>query len=162
MTAASRSLATALWGARFASGLLRGSYTTNRDTTKRSGSSASVRRTEILSREPAGRNRPQNARRDDQGALGLRAGAPAAQGSARARPLRGPLVARPSSPRLDDDDRLRLPPVAGSPKRRRKKNPGRPASADAAGHSKARRGRPGALRPTDDPIAEGEPQHPSR
>jgi SRSO17 transposase len=71
MTAASRSLATALWGARFASGLLLGSYTTNRDTTKRSGSSASVRRTEILSREPAGRNRPQNARRDDQGALGL-------------------------------------------------------------------------------------------
>ena len=33
MTAASRSLATALWGARFASGLLLGSYTTNRDTT---------------------------------------------------------------------------------------------------------------------------------
>ena len=33
MTAASRSLATALWGARFASGLLPQSYTTNRDTT---------------------------------------------------------------------------------------------------------------------------------
>ena len=33
MTAASRSLATALWGARFASGLLPPSYTTNRDTT---------------------------------------------------------------------------------------------------------------------------------
>ena len=31
MTAASRSLATALWGARFASGLLPQSYTTNRD-----------------------------------------------------------------------------------------------------------------------------------
>ena len=37
MTAASRSLATALWGARFASGLLPQSYTTNRDTTRRSG-----------------------------------------------------------------------------------------------------------------------------
>jgi hypothetical protein len=33
MTAASRSLATAPWGARFASGLLPQSYTTNRDTT---------------------------------------------------------------------------------------------------------------------------------
>jgi hypothetical protein len=32
MAAASRSLATALWGARFASGLLHPSYTTNRDT----------------------------------------------------------------------------------------------------------------------------------
>src|SRR5271166_1769920 len=35
MTAASRSLATALWGARFASGLLRRCYTTSRDTTSR-------------------------------------------------------------------------------------------------------------------------------
>ena len=34
MSAASRSLATALWAARFASGLLRLSYTTNRDTTE--------------------------------------------------------------------------------------------------------------------------------
>ncbi len=33
MTAASRSLATALWGARFASGLLPLSYTTRWDTT---------------------------------------------------------------------------------------------------------------------------------
>jgi hypothetical protein len=33
MAAASRSLATALWGARFASGLLHPSYTINRDTT---------------------------------------------------------------------------------------------------------------------------------
>ena len=36
MTAATRSLATALWGARFASGLLPLSYTTRRDTTYRS------------------------------------------------------------------------------------------------------------------------------
>ena len=34
MTAASRSLATALWGARFASGLLHPSYTTSWDTTQ--------------------------------------------------------------------------------------------------------------------------------
>ena len=33
MATASRSLATALWGARFASGLLRPSYTITRDTT---------------------------------------------------------------------------------------------------------------------------------
>ena len=35
MTAASRSLATALWGARFASGLLPSGYTTIWDTTDR-------------------------------------------------------------------------------------------------------------------------------
>ena len=34
MTAASRSLATALWGARFASALLPQRYTTTRDTTR--------------------------------------------------------------------------------------------------------------------------------
>jgi hypothetical protein len=34
MAAASRSLATALWKARFASGLLHPSYTTNWDTTQ--------------------------------------------------------------------------------------------------------------------------------
>ena len=34
MTTASHSLATALWRARFASGLLECGYTTNRDTTK--------------------------------------------------------------------------------------------------------------------------------
>ena len=37
MAAASRSLATALWGARFVSGLLRLSYTTPRDTTGAAG-----------------------------------------------------------------------------------------------------------------------------
>ena len=34
MTTASRSLATALWGARFATGLLRPRYTTSWDTTE--------------------------------------------------------------------------------------------------------------------------------
>ena len=42
MTTASRSLATALWGARFASGLLRPSYTTSRDTTLSNGARAMV------------------------------------------------------------------------------------------------------------------------
>ena len=37
MTDASRPLATAPWGARFASGLLKPSYTTYRDTTETSG-----------------------------------------------------------------------------------------------------------------------------
>ena len=40
MTAASRSLATALWRARFASGLLPQSYTTTRDTTRHNLQSA--------------------------------------------------------------------------------------------------------------------------
>ena len=81
------------------------------------GERRTVRRTEILSREPPGRRRPQDAGRDDQGALGLRAGSPATQGGTRPRPLRGPLMAGPSSPCADDHDRLRLPP-APSPRRR--------------------------------------------
>jgi hypothetical protein len=39
MAAASRSLATELWGARFASGLLQPGYTTKRDTTSSGGNS---------------------------------------------------------------------------------------------------------------------------
>jgi hypothetical protein len=57
-------------------------------------------------------------------------------------------VARPASPRIDDDDRLRLAPA--SPPRRRKrgkKNPPRPASADAARRSKSRHGRADFLHP---------------
>ena len=90
------------------------------------------------------RRRSQDIGRDNQGALGLRAGAPAAQGRTRPRPLRRPLMARSSSPCADGHDRLRLPP-ASSPRRRErgKKNLGRPASADAAGHTKSRRRRPG-------------------
>src|SRR5208337_4493848 len=88
---------------------------------------ARLRRAEILSREPAGQSRPQDAGRDDQGALDLRAGAPAAQGRTRPRPLRRPLMARSLPPRLDDHDRLRFPP-ASPPRRseRGKKNPRRP------------------------------------
>jgi hypothetical protein len=62
---------------------------------KRSGSSASVQRAEVLSGQPPARGRPQGAGRDDQGALDLRAGAQAAQRRTRPRPLRGPLAARP-------------------------------------------------------------------
>ena len=105
---------------------------------------ARLRRAEILSGQPSCRRRSQDAGRDDQGALGLRAGSPAAQGRTRPRPLRRPLLARPSSPCADDHDRLRLPP-ASSPRRRErgKKNRPRPASADAAGHTKSRRRRLG-------------------
>src|SRR5208282_6383655 len=78
---------------------------------------ARVRRAEVLSRQPAGGSRPQDVGRDDQGALGLRAGSPAAQGRTRPRPLRRPLMARSSSPCADGHDRLRLSP-ASSPRRR--------------------------------------------
>jgi hypothetical protein len=78
---------------------------------------ARVRRAEILSGQPPRRRRSQNARCDDQGALGLRAGSSAAQGRTRPRPLRRPLMARSSSPCADGHDRLRLPP-ASSPRRR--------------------------------------------
>jgi hypothetical protein len=44
MTAASRSLATALWRARFASGLLPLSYTTTRDATQSPGASPAANR----------------------------------------------------------------------------------------------------------------------
>src|SRR5271165_5372426 len=78
---------------------------------------APVRRAEILSGQPPSRRRSRDIGGDHQGALGLRTGSPAAQGRTRPRSLRRPLMARSSSPRTDDHDRLRLPP-ASSPRRR--------------------------------------------
>jgi hypothetical protein len=50
MAAASRSLATALWGARFASGLLQSRYTTTGDTTvSKSALKTSIRETRARS-----------------------------------------------------------------------------------------------------------------
>src|SRR5664279_5379005 len=43
--------------------------------------------------------------------MGLRAGASAAQGGARPRPLRRSILDRVTPARLDDHDRLRLPPI---------------------------------------------------
>ena len=54
---------------------------------------------------------PQDARRHDQSQMDLRAGASAAQGGARPRPLRRQILDRITPTRLDDDDRLRLPPI---------------------------------------------------
>src|SRR6202158_2668584 len=127
---------------------------------------ARLRRAEILSRDPAGRSRPQDARRDDQGALDLRAGAPTAQGRARPRPLRRPLMARPSSPRADDHDRLRLPPASslGCCKREEKdsrRQRGKKESPPARRSRRCRQfERPSsspwrALRPTDAHTAAG-------
>ncbi len=58
-----------------------------------------------------------------QGALGVRAGAPAAQGGPWPRPLRGPLLDRTAPTRADDVRGLRLPP-APAPRR---------AASDGAG-----------------------------
>jgi DDE superfamily endonuclease len=58
--------------------------------------------------EPSAIRHPQDARRCDQGALGLRTGASATQGRTRSRSLRGALLARPPSSRVDDHDRIRL------------------------------------------------------
>jgi SRSO17 transposase len=55
------------------------------------------------------RREPQDARRHDQGALGLRTGPSATQGRTRPRSLRGALLARPPSSRVHDHDRIRLP-----------------------------------------------------
>ena len=80
-----------------------------------------VGRAQVLSVEPAGRRRSAEARRHDQGPLGVRAGAPADEGGTRPRPLRGPILDGPAPARLDDHDRLRLPPVPPSPGRWGKK-----------------------------------------
>jgi hypothetical protein len=85
------------------------------------------------------------SRRQDQGALGLRAGSPAAQGRTRPRPLRRPLMARSSPPRPYDHRRLRLQhlPLPLAAASGGKKNLGRPASGYAAGHAKSCHHRPG-------------------
>ena len=69
------------------------------------------RRAKILCLKPAGRCHHQDARRRNQGQMGLRTGAPTTQGGAWARPLRRQIMDGITSTRLDDDDRLRLPPV---------------------------------------------------
>src|SRR5258708_35195362 len=44
--------------------------------------------------------------------MGLRTGSSTAEGGTRARPLRGKVLARPSSSRAHDNDCLRLPPAS--------------------------------------------------
>src|ERR1700730_14141954 len=73
-----------------------------------------VRREEILSRQPAGEDRPAHLSRHHQGTLDLRAGSPAAERRTRSRSLRGAILARASPSRAYDNDRLRLPPAPPS------------------------------------------------
>src|SRR5690349_14333220 len=67
------------------------------------------RREEVLPLEPPARRHARDHGGADQGALGVRAAAPAAQGRAGARPLRGPELARAAPPRAPVPARLRLP-----------------------------------------------------
>src|SRR5262245_29345902 len=87
-------------------------------STRARGASLAHRRTqgfgreEVLSRQPTREERPSRFGSNDQGAMDLRAGAPAVERRAWPGSLRGPLLARSSSSRAHDDDRLRLPPVS--------------------------------------------------
>ncbi len=69
-------------------------------------------REEILSRQPARSDRPAHASRHHQGAMDLRTGPSAAERGTRAGSLRGTILARPSSSRTHDNDRLRVPPAS--------------------------------------------------
>ena len=82
------------------------------------------RRAKVLPGEPPGRHAARGPGGADQGALGLRADAPAAQGRAGAGPLRGPELARAAPPRALVPARLRLPPApAARGKKRRRPRP---------------------------------------
>src|SRR5271168_1530083 len=118
---------------------------------------ARVRRAEILSGQPPCRRRSQDIGRDDQGALGLRAGSPAAQGRTRPRPLRRPLMARSSSPCADDHDRLRLPSASSPRRRERGKKESPPARLNRRCRPYEKRSSPPwpALRLTDAHTAAG-------
>src|ERR1700716_1086030 len=71
-----------------------------------------VGREEILSRQPAGKDRPAHLGGYHQGAMDLRTGSPTAEGRTRSRSLRGTILASPSPPCAHDDDRVRLPPAS--------------------------------------------------
>jgi SRSO17 transposase len=68
-------------------------------------------RAQVLPIQPPARHAARGPGRLDQGPLGLRAGAPAAQGRAGAGPLRGPELAWAPSPRALVPARVRLPPA---------------------------------------------------
>src|SRR5215813_3814021 len=73
-----------------------------------------VGREEILSRQPPRRDEPAHSGCHHQGTMDLRTGPPADERRTRPRPLRGPILARPSLTCAHDNDRLRLP-SASSP-----------------------------------------------
>jgi SRSO17 transposase len=97
------------------------------------------RRAQVLPVQPFTRCAPGAAGGADQGPLGVRAGAPAAEGRAGAGPLRGSLLARAAPPRPAVPARLRLPPApaaAGAGKKvapgHRGRRPGRACPPSAA------------------------------
>src|SRR6476619_3909525 len=71
-----------------------------------------VRREEILSRQPAGKDGPAHLGGHHQGEMDLRAGSPTAERRTRSRSLRGTILARPSPSCAHDDDRICLPPAS--------------------------------------------------
>ena len=75
--------------------------------------------------QPARRHRSQGPGRHHQGALDLRAGAPADERGTRPRPLRGALLGGAAPTHDDDDDRSRVP-AAPSPSRGRAGEKGGP------------------------------------
>ncbi len=66
----------------------------------------------MLSRQPAGKNRPAHFGGHHQGAMDLRAGSPATERRTGSRSLRGPILAGPASSCANDNDRLRFPPAS--------------------------------------------------
>ncbi len=73
---------------------------------------ADVGREEILSRQPTRTDGPAYLGRHHQSTMDLRAGPSATERRARPRPLRGTILARPSSSCAHDNDRVRLPPAS--------------------------------------------------
>src|SRR6266581_2932780 len=71
-------------------------------------------REEILSCQSASRGGPARISCHYQGAMDLRAGSSATERGTRSRSLRRTILARPSSSRAHDNDRLRLPPASPS------------------------------------------------
>ncbi len=85
------------------------------------------RRTQVLPVQLAGRHLTPEACGHNQGAVGLRAGAPTTQGRAWARPLRGPLLDGAPPTRAHDHDGLRVlaVPSPGSSQAGKKRTPAR-------------------------------------
>ena len=78
---------------------------------------------------------------DDKGTMDLRAGPSTVEGGTRARPLRGKVLARPSSSCADGDDCLRVPPTSPAQKSEagKKESTARPSTDVAGGSPRHRR-----------------------
>jgi hypothetical protein len=72
-------------------------------------------REKVLPDRPSATDDTAPPRRRDQGALGRRAGAPATEGGAEARPFRAAHLARTAPPRAPDADQLRVSPAPAAP-----------------------------------------------